>query len=152
VRFPVRVERFAVPGAEVFLDDLGMLDAPGVLVGRAGGLVEVAALAGEGRSACWASRVRGRRVRCRQSARGVSTGMAPGLGWVLSSSSRWPRLPAPRTSGSALSFRWSAEPAGGDHVRLVPDGLDECPSRHPNNTNLTNMQAIGICSRAGSPH
>ena len=50
-RFPVRVERFAVPGqrdAGAFLDDLGMLEAPGYLIGQPDGLVEVEALAGGG--------------------------------------------------------------------------------------------------------
>jgi hypothetical protein len=43
VRFPVRVERFAVPGegsAGAFLDDLGMLEAPRFVTGQPGGLVK----------------------------------------------------------------------------------------------------------------
>src|SRR2546430_2729086 len=50
-RFPVKVERFAAraPGdTGTFLDDLGMLEAPGSLAGRAGGLVNVEWLAGAG--------------------------------------------------------------------------------------------------------
>jgi hypothetical protein len=51
LRFPIAVERFAVPtqvDAGIFLDDLGMLEPPVFLAGQAGGVVKVEALAGTG--------------------------------------------------------------------------------------------------------
>ena len=127
-RFPVRVRRFAVPGqrdAGVVLDDLGMLDAPVVVIGQPGGLVEVEALAGEG-SFCLLGE--------------------PGAGKTTSLEVISGRLAGPDTAGHApVVFVPMAEvtdaavfqervivptltgASAGDHVTLVLDGLEECP-------------------------
>ena len=124
----MRVERFAVPGhrdAGVFLDDLGMLEAPGFVIGQPGGLVEVEALAGEG-SFCLLGE--------------------PGAGKTTALEAIAGRLPGPDGAGQgpvvfvpmaevtdAAVFRERvivpalAGTSAGERVTLVLDGLEECP-------------------------
>ena len=100
-RFPVRVERFAVPGqrdAGAFLDDLGMLEAPGYLIGQPDGLVEVQALTGGG-SFCLLGEPGAGKTTALETIVGRSPGRGRGRGlWSLS---RWPRSPTSGSSGSA---------------------------------------------------
>jgi hypothetical protein len=129
-RFPVRVERFVAPGygdAGSFLDDLGMLEAPGLLTGRAGGLVRVESLAAAG-SFCLLGE--------------------PGAGKTTALEAIVERLPG---SDDARSAQWAviivpmgeitdtmvfrdrvitpvrSEASCGGQVTLVLDGLEECP-------------------------
>jgi hypothetical protein len=124
----VRVKRFAVPGqrdAGVFLDDLGMLEASGFVIGQPGGLVEMEALAGEG-SFCLLGE--------------------PGAGKTTALEAIAGQLPGPDGAGQApVVFVPMAEvtdaavfqeraivPAlagasAGERVTLVLDGLEECP-------------------------
>jgi hypothetical protein len=128
-RFSVRVERFAVlgqGGAEDFLDDLGMLEAPGFLVGQAGGLV-VVALAGKGSFCLLGEPGAGKTTALQAITEGLSgrDDSRPGPGPVVFVSM------AEITSSAdfrerAITPVVSRARAGG-HVTLVLDGLEECP-------------------------
>ena len=122
------MERFAVPGqrdAGVFLDDLGMLEAPGFVIGQPGGLVEVEA-----------SRRRRVVLPAGRARRGEDD--SPG--------GHRRRLPGPDGAGQgrvvfvpmaevtdAAVFRErvivpaAAATSAGGRVTLVLDGLEECP-------------------------
>jgi NACHT domain len=127
-RFPVRAKRFVVSGqqdAGVFLDDLGMLEAPGFVIGKPGGLVEMEALAGEG-SFCLLGE--------------------PGAGKTTALEAIAGQLPGPDDAGQApVIFVPMAEvtdaavfqeraidpvlagASAGRRMTLVLDGLEECP-------------------------
>jgi hypothetical protein len=124
----VRVKRIAVPGqrdAGVFLDDLGMLDAPGVVIGQPGGLVEVEALAVQG-SFC----LLGEPGAGKTTALEVIAGRLPGP----DAAGRAPVVFVPMAEVTdAAVFRERvivpalAGASAGGRVTLVLDGLEECP-------------------------
>ena len=124
----MRVRRFAVPGqrdAGVFLDDLGMLEAPGFVIGQPGGLVEVEALAEAGSFALLGEPGAGKTI-----ALEVITGRpggpdGAGQGLVL-------LVPMAEITDAAVFRERVIDPVtaatgAGGRVTLVLDGLEECP-------------------------
>ena len=127
-RFPVRVERFAVPGqwdAGAFLDDLGMLEAPGYLIGQPDGLVEVEALTGGGSFCLLGEAGAGKTTALETIAGGLPGRDGGGQRHVVF-------VPMAEVTDAGV-FRErvivpaAAAASGGDRVTLVLDGLEECP-------------------------
>ena len=121
------MERFAVPGqwdAGAFLDDLGMLVAPGYLIGQPDGLVEVEALTGAGSFCLLASPARGRRRPGDHRRRLSRPGRRRPEACGLRSDGRGHRrrgLPGARDRACGCCDQ------RGNRVTLVLDGLEECP-------------------------
>jgi hypothetical protein len=119
VRFPVRVERFAVAGqrdAGAFLDDLGMLEAPGFVIGQPGGLVEVEALAGGG-SFCLLGEPGAGKTTALEAIAGQGRVVFVPMAEVTDAEVFRERVTVPAV----------AEISAGGRVTLVLDGLEECP-------------------------
>jgi hypothetical protein len=122
------VERFAVPGhwdAGVFLDDLGMLEAPGFVIGQPGGLVEVDALAEEG-SFC----LLGEPGAGKTTALEAIAGRPPGPDGARQDPVVF--VPMAEVTDAAVFRERVIVPAiagtsAGGRMALMLDGLEECP-------------------------
>jgi hypothetical protein len=127
-RFPIRVERFAVPGQRdtgAVLDDLGMLMAPGYLIGQPDGLVELEALTAGG-SFCLLGEPGAGKTTALETIIGLPAGRdGDRQGLVL--------FVSMAEVTEAWAFREhvivpaAAAASAGDQVTLVLDGLEECP-------------------------
>ena len=108
-------------GAGAFLDDLGMLEAPGYLIGQLDGLVEVEALAG-GDSLCLLG----------EPGAGKTTALETIAGRDGGGQGRMVFVPMAEVTDAGV-FRervivpTAAAVSAGDRVTLVLDGLEECP-------------------------
>lgn len=130
----MHVARFAVPfrqGAEVFVDGLGMLVAPGFPVGADGDLVEVASLASVGSLCLLGEPGAGKSAALQDLVKDI-----PGLDDAEPGQDAVLFVPLAQIAERAAFRELVAEPvlarvpgagSAGGCLTLVLDGLDECP-------------------------
>jgi hypothetical protein len=133
-RFPVHVARFAVPfgqGAEVLVDELGMLVAPGFPGGADGDLVEVARLESAGSLCLLGEPGAGKSVALQDLVKDI-----PGLDDAEPGQDAALFVPLAQIAERAAFHELVAEPvltrvpgtsSASGCLTLVLDGLDECP-------------------------
>jgi len=121
----MKVKRFAVPeqrDAGTFLDDLGMLEAPGYLIGHRDGLIEVDALAAGG-SFCLLG----------EPGAGKTTALEAVTGQPSENQGRLVFVRMAEVTDVHVFQKRAIEPsaaavAAGERVTVVLDGLEECPA------------------------